>query len=418
LYISGLGEVLQDTKLGIELGAEILTGLFFADDLVLISRTWNRGMNSLLRILDRFCSKMSMTLSVSKTFVLTTGPKDKTWKIGDSGEELKETLVAKYLGINLQLRGRHTLGREQDITGIARRYAHTILSITRGGLDRSRLAKILWETCAVPAFLYGTEAMPIGSNTVIALEKIQTMVGKFILQVPGSTSKVAAWCDAGLMPIQYRIWKRKAVFLWKLIFRNEDALMQEGLRDIISVGGEDPWVQEISTIEAALGKSITRFTLKELKSRISHVASLAVLDIKREHDSVSSLPQPRTWFVLQPHVNDSWYSKILNMTRAGNMRLGNRMKNRKDIQVKYCPWCEAQSIRVRLNESHLILSCGGVKEERTKEGVQAYFRRHSGKMANHLVLRMYLGQDGSKPDALRLRGATIHRIVEAWFNRI
>ena len=41
LYISGLGEVLQDTKLGIELGAEILTGLFFADDLVLISRTCN-----------------------------------------------------------------------------------------------------------------------------------------------------------------------------------------------------------------------------------------------------------------------------------------------------------------------------------------------------------------------------------------
>ena len=159
LYVSGLGVNLQDTGLGIQLGSVILTGIFFADDLILISKTSFRGLNRLFGTVDAFCKDMRMTLSVSKTFVLTTGPRARTWKIGDSGETLQETLVAKYLGVNIQLRGRHTLKREQDIISTARKYAFLILSITRAGLDRSLVARSLWEMCAIPTILYGSEAM-------------------------------------------------------------------------------------------------------------------------------------------------------------------------------------------------------------------------------------------------------------------
>ena len=99
--------------------------------------------------------------------------------------------------------------------------------------------------------------------------------------------------------------------------------------------------KKLKKMVSVVGKSITRFTLNELKSRISHVASLA--HVKRQHDTVTSMLQPKTWVALQPHVNKYRYSKILSMTRAGNMRLGNRMKKkRKDVQVKYCPcpWCQ------------------------------------------------------------------------------
>ena len=122
-------------KLGIQLGSVILTGLFFADDLVLISRTSCRGITSLLRLVDSFCREMRMTLAVSKTYVLSTGPKDRMWKAGDFGETLHETLSAKYLGINLQLQGRFTLKREKDVINIAQSYAFSILSVTRAGLD-------------------------------------------------------------------------------------------------------------------------------------------------------------------------------------------------------------------------------------------------------------------------------------------
>ena len=67
----------------------MLTGLFFADDLVLISKMSVRGMNKLLKIVDKFCLKdMDMWLSESKSYMLTTGEKGRSWRIGTSEEYL------------------------------------------------------------------------------------------------------------------------------------------------------------------------------------------------------------------------------------------------------------------------------------------------------------------------------------------
>ena len=48
LNISGLGEALHLSQLGIKMGLSIISALFFADDLVLISITPMTGMNKLL----------------------------------------------------------------------------------------------------------------------------------------------------------------------------------------------------------------------------------------------------------------------------------------------------------------------------------------------------------------------------------
>ena len=81
----------------------VLTRMFFVDDLILISRTPSRGMNTLLNLVDKYCREMGMALSVSITFVLSTGPTGRRWSVGTSGESLEETMVAKFLGINIQL---------------------------------------------------------------------------------------------------------------------------------------------------------------------------------------------------------------------------------------------------------------------------------------------------------------------------
>ena len=125
MYISGLGIRIQETQLGIKLGGVIMSGIFFADDLILISRTSMRGITTLLNIVDRFCGDMHLKLAVSKTFLLTTGPRGKNWKIGSNGESLTETIMAKYLGVNIQLRGRNLVGREKDMIATAKKYAYS-----------------------------------------------------------------------------------------------------------------------------------------------------------------------------------------------------------------------------------------------------------------------------------------------------
>ena len=74
------------------------------------------------------------------------------------------------------------------------------------------------------------------------------------------------------------------------------------------------------------------------------------------------MPQPREWFKLQEHVDDSMVSMTLNQARCGNLKLGNRMANKEGKQWKVCLCCELRGITARLSESLVILQCEATKQ--------------------------------------------------------
>ena len=128
---------------------------------------------------------------------------------------------------------------EKDVVLSACRYAHTIMSLRRAGLDRSRVARILWETCGIPAILYCSEVISYSKRTTEALEKIQVENGNFILQVTRSTSKVSTWTEAGLMPMKYRICLRKARYYWRVVNKNQDPMLANCLKAVLENPEED-----------------------------------------------------------------------------------------------------------------------------------------------------------------------------------
>ena len=173
LYISGLGKFLHSLKEGMVFNGVVVTALFFVDDLVLISRTRIRGMNKLLRAVNKFCQDMNMKLAVDKTVILTAGDNSSTWKVDDDSPDLIASLLVKYLGVSLSVKGRNLVkAREEKMVSSARAFAHTIMGLTRSGLDRAITAHKLWEVCAIPSILYATEAMVVSTSTVRELDRI------------------------------------------------------------------------------------------------------------------------------------------------------------------------------------------------------------------------------------------------------
>ncbi len=64
LYVSGLGKVLHSMNEGVQFNGVTITALFFADYLLLISRTKCRGMSRISNAVQRFCVDMDMKLAV------------------------------------------------------------------------------------------------------------------------------------------------------------------------------------------------------------------------------------------------------------------------------------------------------------------------------------------------------------------
>ena len=109
--------------------------------------------------------------------------RDVSWEVNEA--TFKEILAAKYLGVSVQIRGRNiVVPYEKDIRKCATTYPHTKINLTRAGLDRAMLARKLWEVCAIPTLLYWVEAMNVTKSTVVELDRVQNIVGRFILQVP------------------------------------------------------------------------------------------------------------------------------------------------------------------------------------------------------------------------------------------
>ena len=218
----------------------------------------------------------------------------------------------------------------------ARAFAHTIVGCIRTGLDRALTARQLWEICAVPGFLYATEAMVISKTTVKELEKIQHFVASFILQLPKSSSQVMGWMEAGLRPIQHRLDMRMILFAHSLIGKKKD-LLTRTVADAIMSDSTDPWTKRVNLILSRIGiqdiSKVSRFQLKRIMDN-SHIASIQ--QVKSIHSSLQWAAEPEKWFRLNPCINDSKESAIVNRVKAGDAGLGNRRPNHLGLTYKMC----------------------------------------------------------------------------------
>ena len=152
------------------------------------------------------------------------------------------------------------------------------------------------------------------------------MIGRFILQVPTSTSRALAWIDEGLMPMMYRIQIKQTLFVYNIIKTKHNPTLLNILRELLE-HPSDPFTKSWMKIQAQVGL-IHNFTKKEhLQAAITHKAVAFVMGVKRQHSTLNTAPKPWKWFKIQDHVNDSKGSKYLCQVRGGNAQLGNRYKN-------------------------------------------------------------------------------------------
>ena len=412
LYMAGLGEKLHAMKEGVNFNGQVISALFFADDLVLISRTKVRGMERMLKEVSRFCIGMHMKLSIEKTIILSNGPQGQVWKVEPGTPDLEASLVGKYLGVDIQVKGRNLVkSREERMIGIAQKYAYTIMGITRAGLDRALVAHTLWEGCAIPAILYAVEAMILSNTVIEKLDSIQHQVARFILQLPSSAAKVAGYMEAGFKPMKDRIKERVALYVWEIIHKKRDRILSN-VFDAVIGARDDPWARMVGELIAELGADIFDGPKSRLKKRLTEVAIKGVLAQKRLLTSLICMPTPTVWFKLQPHVCDSKAGGLLNRLRAGDAGLGNRRPNIHGSTTKWCPLCLDNGLVNRLSEHHVVVSCQAVAYERSTSGLGALM---TGKTrSSTAILTGILGGDNASNEVLLKRASKLSLILERW----
>ena len=158
----------------------------------------------------------------------------------------------------------------------------------------------------------------------------------------------------------------------------------------------DPWTKRVLAILEEAGiQDLDNISKRMLKRRMQehHVSQLR--QAKLDHSSLRWLTEPRDWFKLQAHINDSKQCAVLNQIRAGDAGLGNRCPNHLGLTFKECPWCSAMGIKVLLNKLHVILECPGSGHARRAAGIYVFLKARLPLMTEQAIMIEFLGGDGA-----------------------
>ena len=366
IYMSELGNRLRRAGVGIQLTQAILLSfLKFADDIVLFTTLWS-DMMVLVRILERWCVDFKMSISVSKTKVVTPNS-NLLWRIlnTESGacEEVERLQQFKYLGL-LQKHGLEStvICNAETKLSKAKVYQRNILRIRRLIPDKIDVYLAMWRNVALPSILYGLEALPFNEELEEELEKVQLSLGKSMLGVRQSTAGPLVYAELGLKPITLLITERKIRYVEHVMRPTYCGSKIVKLMMTQQLSGENsPFYVDLARRLKGVNLrpiDIDHTTLRSVQKQVITDLSLKIRSFK----SLDALPipNPKSWWKKQLYVKEEDWSRTLSEFRGGNARLGNRDDSLASLcvandqgRVVSCPLC----LRGPNNEVHLLVEC-------------------------------------------------------------
>ena len=422
IYLSELGRRMRLSGRGVRLpSGELVYILLFADDIIIVSNL-EADLLILKSIIELWCRDFGMKISATKSSIIATDV-DISCTIVDliSGETDYLGIVNhyKYLGIVQHLSPLKT-AKTKGISMVekARRFKDIILRTSFSVLDKIQAASAVWCNVALPAILYGTDAVPILESTVNELEMIQNKLGKALMNIPPSSANPIINTELGWKPIRLRIAQSKLAFFKRCSDKDfkgnplvktcmewnqsvKGSLYMTNLIFFLSIYSEN---SDFSNLNS---KMLCSFHEDEILAKIQLLPSLKLLRI--------------------PHLLNSRWSSILSRFKVSNAGLGNRDAYRtadavleSGGRVTLCPIC----LNGPNNEIHLLLHCEplGIKRKRiyvsgniSLETSLEMLRKSPGEAGDEECIRNFLGKPGMQLRELVDRGLALDILLDEFF---
>ena len=270
LYLSSLGHDLARAPQGVKLNKFRVSALFFADDIVLVSRT-SQGLKELLALVNKHCGILKMKLSVSKSKVLSGANED--WELSNGDEvlgTLETVLQYKYLGVSCELSPfKGAAAFQKRALRLGNQYRAACLRLARNGADVVDVAMSLWQQVALPSILYGCESIPFTDSTLDALDRQQATVGKFALGLPVSTPNAAVRAILGLRSVREVVYERQMKFIVRVRDQHEDRWSHDAY-----LAHLDYWpssfINNFAKLKAEVGMVGSPESLRHIDTVLSH----------------------------------------------------------------------------------------------------------------------------------------------------
>ena len=221
VFINGLLEELEQSKLGIELSSGgRIGGMLFADDFVGVSDSEDQ-LQKLIDVVHAYCCKWRLKANVSKSAVMVFAKDavDGSWSWGE--HKLPTVSKYTYLGIDFQCNGAWDMHIKKVVDN-GRKKVNQLPSILSNRDINLSARRLLLLSVVRPTLEYGNEVWEGNKAQSASLESVMLGGAKRILGCSSKTCNEAVRGDMGLETLQGRRDKAKLKWWYKLANMSDD----------------------------------------------------------------------------------------------------------------------------------------------------------------------------------------------------
>ena len=418
LYIADIGNDINASELGFNLGNICVSGLLFADDIVLVARS-PEGLLQLLEIVKRNCDLLKLSISTVKSQIVS--PIQQEWSLFENDDRvltLKQVAQYKYLGtFTFGSMWRTSLNKQEKCVKTANKYKGSCMYVSKEGPDVVDVLLCTWNNVAIPAILFGTEMMPFTDETVSAIERVQSGVAKFALGLPYGTPNFCAQTELGMKPFRQVLYERQLGFYLRVLFLHDSRWVKVALMDHLSGEWQSPYIAYITEVRSRLGMSSIPPSAALLKLAIKE---WFLSDINNSVANSSLLLYPLDCLNRAHYVCEHEHASTFSQFRLGVAGLGNKAPRLGRHRQRYCPLCPTQALNC---EYHLVCVCPAIHAKRAETGITSFINHCTVKGIPLVdVFKLFvMGLDSngkliSRSDVLE-RGHALHDLKECWLGR-
>lgn len=420
LYISDIGSDLARSVEGFPLGGLVFSGLLFADDIVLISKTF-LGLESLVGMVHRHCDLLKLVISPSKSNIVTPDDIDHLVLLNASNEvtlSLSKVLSYKYLGTETTLLMSTTGSkRQQRCLQTAKRYKFACFYVGRTGPDIIDTVLATWSNIAIPSMLSGCEVIPFTDTTIDSIERIQSQLAKHALGVPQSTPNVCAQTELGLRPFRMLLYQHQLSFYVRMMNLPAGRWVRMVLLAHLDGSWDSPYMAYIAKIRQKLGLLVAPPTIPFLKTHLNSWF-LAHTNLVLSSLSLSCVPF-LTSFSRARYVCENVGCSTIAQFKFNNASLGNRAPRAGRLRTGVCSLCAGV-----LSEVHVAFACPRMDAFRYEHtDIMVFQSMCAAKgILQTLAYKMYLlgkSWDGKQVSTSVYlgRGVRLQRVLTEWLRR-
>ena len=367
LYIMDVGNDINVSQLGFLIGKIVVSGLLFADDLVLVAKSAS-ALKLLLRLVKKGFDKLKLTINVEKSKVIS--PSDDTWDIvGDDGLPvltLDQVDQYKYLGTcTYSTMYRTAVEKQKLCVKTAQKYKSSCIHVSRMGPDVVDVVLCTWSNVAVPAILVGSEMIPFCETRINEIERVQAQVAKFALGISTSCPNICAQSELGLKPFRQLLYQCQLKYYFRALYLHEDRWAHQALLDHLSGDWHSPYLMHICHIRSQL----CMFSPVPAPSMLKSLCNEFFL--ARYNTSISTMAWllPKKTFDKAAYVCESEFSSVIAEFKLDCANLGDKQPRIGHVRKPFCPVCPQNTPNSGL---HMLFFCGSLSALRQETGIQSF----------------------------------------------